>query len=127
MLVLLLALGLAAAPAADAKKPAKAAPAAPAAAAGDAQPKDPAAASQGAARAAPADAPAESDVMGFLSLTNTTSSRDGGVKLPWDGPGGAQMKLSWDALDKRNEALSVGDMMARALVEAVRMYFDTEG
>jgi tetratricopeptide (TPR) repeat protein len=65
--------------------------------------------------------------MGFLSMTNSTASRDGGVKLPWDGPGGAQMKLSWDALDKRNEQLAMGDMMARSLMEAVRMYFDTDG
>jgi tetratricopeptide (TPR) repeat protein len=129
MLVLLLALGLAASPAAGAKKPTKAEPAkaAPAAPAGASQPKDPAAAPPDAARAPAADTAVDADVMGFLSLTNATTSRDGGVKLPWDGPGGAQMKLSWDALDKRNEALSVGDMMARAIVEAVRMYFDTEG
>jgi hypothetical protein len=69
----------------------------------------------------------DEDVLGFLSLTQSTSSRDGGVKLPWDGPGGMQMKLSWDALDKRNEALAMGDMMARALVEAVRQFYDTEG
>jgi hypothetical protein len=109
--------------------PAKAAPAKPAApppataAPPGAAPQDPAAA------APPAGAGAEVDeeVLGFLSLTQSTSSRDGGVKLPWDGPGGMQMKLSWDALDKRNEALAMGDMMARALVEAVRQFYDTEG
>ncbi len=81
--------------------------------------------------AAPTDAageaPLDADVMGFLSLTKSTAARDGGVKLPWDGPGGTQLKLSWDALDKRNEQLAMGDMMARALVAAVRTYFDTEG
>ncbi|HEY6098917.1 MAG TPA: hypothetical protein VIW03_05780 [Anaeromyxobacter sp.] len=76
------------------------------------------------ASAAPAP---DSDVMGFLSLTNSTASRDGGVKLPWDGPGGMQLKLSWDALDKRNEQLSMGDMMARSLVDSVRTFYDTDG
>lgn len=108
---------------AKAPPPAKAAaPAAPAAA--------PAAAPQ-APPAAPAPAPvaesADAEVMGFLSLTNSTAARDGGVKLPWDGPGGAALKLSWDALDKRNESLSMGDMMARALIESVRMFFDSDG
>jgi tetratricopeptide (TPR) repeat protein len=69
----------------------------------------------------------DSEVLGFLSFTNSTAARDGGVKLPWDGPGGPQLRLSWDALDKRNEQLSTGDMMARSLVESVRMFFDTEG
>jgi len=105
---------------------AKAAPAAPAPAAAKAAPVP----------AAPAEAPAtppetaevvDSEVLGFLSFTNSTAARDGGVKLPWDGPGGPQLRLSWDALDKRNEQLSMGDMMARSLVESVRMFFDTEG
>jgi tetratricopeptide (TPR) repeat protein len=69
----------------------------------------------------------DTEVMGFLSLTNSTAARDGGVKLTWDGPGGSQLKLSWDALDKRNEALAMGDMMARALIESVRMFFDSDG
>ncbi|HEY6004896.1 MAG TPA: hypothetical protein VIV57_18610 [Anaeromyxobacter sp.] len=76
--------------------------------------------------ATPDDAP-DPDVMGFLSLTNSTASRDGGVKLPWEGPGGMQLKLSWDALEKRNEQLAVGDMMARSLIDAVRVFFETEG
>jgi tetratricopeptide (TPR) repeat protein len=75
----------------------------------------------------PGEALADRDVMGFLSLSNSTASRDGGVKLPWEGPGGMQLKLSWDALDKRNEAIAMGDMMARAVVEAVRSYFESEG
>ncbi len=124
MIVLALALALGAAKAAPAKVP-PAAPPAAAAAAPAAQ--APAAAPAEAAPEPAADEPVDSEIMGFLSFTNSTASRDGGVKLPWDGPGGAQMKLSWDALDKRNEQLSMGDMMARSLVEAVRMYFDTEG
>ncbi len=79
------------------------------------------------AQGAPAAPAVETDVMGFLSLTQSTASRDGGVKLPWEGPGGAQLKLSWDALDKRNEQLAMGDMMARSLVEAVRMFYESEG
>jgi tetratricopeptide (TPR) repeat protein len=128
-LALALALGAAkAAPPAAQPAPASPPPAAPAA-----QPADaPAAPGAAPAEAAPQPARAtedgvDSDVMGFLSFTNSTAARDGAVKLPWDGPGGAQMKLSWDALDKRNEQLAMGDMMARSLVEAVRMYFDTEG
>ncbi len=119
-LILALALGAAKAPPAP-KAPAAAppAPATPAAAAPAATPE--------VAEDAPAEDAVDSDVMGFLSLSNTTASRDGGVKLPWDGPGGAQLKLSWDALDKRNEQLAMGDMMAKSLVEAVRMFFDTEG
>lgn len=97
--------------------------------AGGAPPQAPAPQPAGAVAPPPVDevAPADAEVMGFLSLSRSTASRDGGVKLPWDGPGGTQMKLSWDALDKRNEALAMGDMMARALVEAVRVYFDSEG
>ncbi len=69
----------------------------------------------------------DSEVMGFLSLTQSTAGKDGAVKLPWDGPGGSQLKLSWDALDKRNEQLAMGDMMARSLVEAVRMFYESGG
>lgn len=104
--------------------PAKAAPRAPAPAAATQPPAAPAP-----AEPAPPPRPAEADVevMGFLSLTQGTNARDGGVKLPWDGPGGAQLKLSWDALDRRNEQLMVGDMMARSLVDVVRTFYDTEG
>lgn len=125
-LALVIAACLAASPSAAAKKPA-ASPEEASRLADEAArlAKDAAALAKDAAHA-PADA-VEADVMGFLSLTNSTASRDGGVKLPWDGPGGMQLKLSWDALEKRNEALAMGDMMARALVEAVRMYFETEG
>jgi len=79
------------------------------------------------AAGAAGDAEPDAEVMGFLSLTHSTASRDGGVKLPWDGPGGTQLRLSWDALERRNEQLAVGDMMARAIVDAVRTYFDTQG
>ncbi len=123
MIALALALALGAAkpqPAPKAPPPAKPAAAAPA-------PAAPAPAEAAPDAAPAADDVVDSDIMGFLSFTNSTASRDGGVKLPWDGPGGAQLKLSWDALDKRNEQLAMGDMMARSLVEAVRMYFDTEG
>jgi len=126
-LALALALGAAkAAPrAAPAAAPAAAQPAAAPAAAPAAQ--APAQAPAGAEPQPDASEALDSEVMGFLSFTNSTAARDGGVKLPWDGPGGPQLKLSWDALDKRNEQLSMGDMMARSLVEAVRMFFDTEG
>jgi tetratricopeptide (TPR) repeat protein len=112
-IALALALGAKAAP------PAKAPPPAP--------PPPAAAAPEAAPPAAPPEDVVDAEVLGFLSLTNSTSARDGGVKLPWDGPGGLQLKLSWDALDKRNESLAMGDMMARALIEAVRMFFDSDG
>ncbi len=123
-LALVLALGAAkAAPPAKAAGPAGTAPAAANPAAPAAGPGEVAAPD-----AAPvAEPPPDADVMGFLSLTNSTAARDGAVKLPWEGPGGAQLKLSWDALEKRNEQLSMGDMMARSLIEAVKMYFDTNG
>ncbi len=73
------------------------------------------------------DAAPDADVMGFLSLVESTASRDGGVKLPWEGAGGVQLRLSWDALDKRNEQLAMGDMMARSLVETVRMFYENDG
>jgi tetratricopeptide (TPR) repeat protein len=139
-LALLLAVAPGAAPAAA--KPAPTAPASSPAAAPATSP--PAAASSAPAAAAeapgpPAAAPdatpaapgaedaVDAEVMGFLSLTQSTASRDGGVKLPWDGPGGSQLKLSWDALDRRNEMLATGDMMARALRETVRQFYETEG
>jgi hypothetical protein len=126
VIALLLALALVPGAAKPSGKPSAPAKGAPAPAAAPA----PGPASAAPAEAAPPDAAApevDEDVIGFLSLTQSTSSRDGGVKLPWDGPGGMQMKMSWDALDKRNEALAMGDMMARALVEAVRQFYDTEG
>ncbi len=116
MIALALAIALAAPAGAKAKAPKDPPPAAAA---------TPAPA-EAAAPAAP-EAPLDPDVLGFLSLTRSTAARDGGVKLPWDGPGGAQMKLSWDALDRRNEQLSMGDMMARSIVQAVQQFYDTEG
>ncbi len=108
-----------------AKAPPPAKPAAPAAPA--AAPATPAATPATPPAPAAAGETADSEVLGFLSLTNSTAARDGGVKLPWDGPGGPELKLSWDALDKRNESLAMGDMMARALIESVRMFFDSDG
>ena len=140
MIALLLALALGAAPTTQAKKdsarPARASKTAPRsdeaaklAEEAAALAKEAAAlAEQGAKQQQQAAVPGLApDVMGFVSLTQSTASRDGGVKLPWDGPGGAQLKLSWDALDKRNEQLAMGDMMARSLVEAVRMFYDSGG
>jgi hypothetical protein len=123
---LALAITLVAAPPAAAKPPPGPAKAAPKAGA-PAAPTQPVPAAAQPAPEAPAPDPADADVMGFLSLTQSTAARDGGVKLPWDGPGGAQLKLSWDALDRRNEALMVGDMMARSLMDLVRTFYDTEG
>jgi len=117
---LTIALATAARPAAP--EPAKAAQKPPAQA--EQAPATPAAP---AAEAPPADVPVDGDVMGFLSLGQSTAARDGAVKLPWDGPGGPQLKLSWDALERRNEQLGLGDMMARSLVEAVRTFYDTDG
>lgn len=137
MIALVLAIALGAAPAAAAKKdagPAKASKGAPSAQEAAKLAEEAAALAKEAASlanqeqaAAPVETGPGADVMGFLSLTQSTASRDGGVKLPWEGPGGAQLKLSWDALDKRNEQLALGDMMARSLVEAVRMFYDTAG
>lgn len=78
------------------------------------------------AASAPA-AEADQHVMAFLSLTRSTATSDGGADMGWNGPGAAQMRLSLDALEKRNELLAEGDMMARSLIESVRMYYQTEG
>jgi hypothetical protein len=119
MIALALALALAAPAGAKNKK----VPKEPVPAAASAPAPDPVSVASGAA----ADGPLDPDILGFLSLSRSTASRDGGVKLPWDGPGGPQLKLSWDALDRRNEQLSMGDMMARSIVQAVQQFYDTEG
>lgn len=80
-----------------------------------------------AASAPGAEQPLDPDVVAFLSIGRGSAARDGGVKLPWDGPGAAQLRLSWDALDRRNEQLSVGDMMARSLVDVVQKFYDSDG
>ncbi|HEX9400506.1 MAG TPA: hypothetical protein VF912_10380 [Anaeromyxobacter sp.] len=121
MIAFTLAIALAAAARPAAHEPAKAAQKPPA----EAEPK--AGGARPAAEGPPVDVPVDDDVMGFLSLGQSTAARDGAVKLPWDGPGGPQMKLSWDALERRNEQLALGDMMARSLMEAVRTFYDTEG
>lgn len=102
MIAFLLSLSLAAA------APAKGAP----------PPKKDAAAAQPApkpAEEAPAEEtalqPLDADTMAFLSSGGATNSRDGSVRLDWPGPGGNQLKLSWDSLDKRNEEVQTAEML----------------
>ena len=123
MIAFALAIALASAARPAAPEPAKAAQKPPT----QADPKAADAPAAPGAEAATADVAVDDEVMGFLSLGQSTASRDGAVKLPWDGPGGPQLKLSWDALERRNEQLGLGDMMARSLMEAVRTFYDTDG
>ncbi len=133
MLALALALALAARPAAAQKpvKPAKAQKTAPDA-------TGPAAAPAGPSADAPVQAAAPGpldplpgnvtrDVMGFLSVNVSTASQDGGVRLDWSGPGGAQLKMSWDLLERRNEQVAIGDMMTQSLMQVVRRFYETSG
>lgn len=119
MIALLLTLALAA--------PAKGAPAA----------KTTAAPAPAAQAAAPAPAPEASDpaepaaldadTMAFLNSSGSTNQLDGSVKLDWPGPGGNQLKLSWDSLDKRNEEVFNAEMLRVALIGAVQSFYDGDG
>ncbi|MGB8933122.1 MAG: tetratricopeptide repeat protein [Anaeromyxobacteraceae bacterium] len=118
MIAFLLSLSLAAA------APAKGAP----------PPKKDAAAAQPApkpAEEAPAEEtalqPLDADTMAFLSSGGATNSRDGSVRLDWPGPGGNQLKLSWDSLDKRNEEVQTAEMLRISLVGAVQSFYDGDG
>jgi tetratricopeptide (TPR) repeat protein len=111
--------------------------------AGTAPGKDAAArpAAKAGAAAAPAQAPApaaaaeeppepealDADTMGFLSSGGGTNQLDGSIKLDWPGPGGGQLKLSWDSLDKRNEEVFNAEMLRVALVGAVQSFYDGDG
>jgi tetratricopeptide (TPR) repeat protein len=85
--------------------------------------------------AAPAPAPAEpaegapldAETMAFLSSSSTTRDKDGSIRLDWSGPGGGQLKLSWDALEKRNEEVFNAEMLRVALLGAVKSFYDGDG
>lgn len=131
MIALLLTLAVAAA------APAKGAPATKAPPAGKAQPA--AGAKAAPAKAEPAEKPAtaeeepagpaplDAETLAFLNSSGSTNSMDGSVKLEWPGPGGGQLKLSWDALDKRNEEVFNAEMLRVALVGAVQAFYDGDG
>lgn len=97
-------------------------------------PKKEAAAAQPApkpAEVAPAEEtalqPLDADTMAFLSSGGGTNSMDGSVRLDWPGPGGNQLKLSWDSLDKRNEEVQTAEMLRVSLVGAVQSFYDGDG
>ena len=78
--------------------------------------------------AAPAPVtPLAEETLAFLSSGGATNDSDGSVKLDWPGPGGAQLKLSWDSLDKRNEEVFNAEMLRVALVGAVQSFYDGDG
>ncbi len=116
MIALLLTLALGAAPAA--KAPAPPAPAAKAAA----QPEPPAEPDD-----AGEPAPLDEETMAFLSSDGATNQMDGSIKLDWGGAGGGQLKLSWDALAKRNEEVFNAEMLRVALVSSVQAFYDGDG
>ncbi len=69
----------------------------------------------------------ERDVMSFLFASGSTASQDGGVRLEWSGPGGPQLKMSWELLERRNEQISIGDMMVQSLMQLVTQFYQTSG
>jgi tetratricopeptide (TPR) repeat protein len=75
--------------------------------------------------ATPAELDAET--MAFLVPGGATNDRDGSIRLEWSGPGGAQLKLSWDALEKRNEEVMTAEMLRASLVGAVQAFYDGDG
>lgn len=71
--------------------------------------------------------PLDEDTMAFLYSGGATNSRDGSVRIDWPGPGGNQLKLSWDSLDKRSEEVQVAEMLRVSLVGAVQSFYDGDG
>ena len=125
MIALLLTVAIAAA------APAKGAPAKGAAGqapAAKALPVNAAAAKADAAAEEPTGpAPLDVETMAFLNSQGSTNAMDGSIKLDWPGPGGGQLKLSWDSLDKRNEEVFNAEMLRVALVSAVQSFYDGDG
>lgn len=128
MIAIILTLALAGAPPAKAgAQPAKpgtkpaAAATAPAAPAAPAKPEAPP------EEAEPEMTELDAQTLGFLSSGGSTSQMDGSIKLDWPGPGGAQLKLSWDSLDKRNEEVFTAEMLRVSLVSAVQAFYDGDG
>jgi tetratricopeptide (TPR) repeat protein len=93
--------------------------------------KAPAAAQAKPAEGPPAEAsavqPLDAETMAFLSSNGATNAMDGSIRLDWQGPGGNQLKLSWDALDKRNEEVQTAEMLRISLVGAVQSFYDSDG
>jgi tetratricopeptide (TPR) repeat protein len=74
--------------------------------------------------AAPADDP---DLMAFAFSPARTAAQDGSVKLDWPGAGGSQLRISWDALETRNQEVENASMMAAAVMQAVSRFYETGG
>jgi hypothetical protein len=72
-------------------------------------------------------APLDAETMAFLNSGGATNDKDGAIKLEWPGPGGPQLKLSWDSLDKRNEEVFNAEMLKTALIGAVQSFYDGDG
>jgi len=53
--------------------------------------------------------------------------KDGSTSADWEGPGKAQMRLSREALERRNEQLSEADMVTKAFLQRVRTFYDSPG
>jgi tetratricopeptide (TPR) repeat protein len=125
MIALLLTLAVAGA------APAKGAPVAKApdakAAKGQPAPAAPAKPEAAPEEAATDPAALDAETLAFLNSSGATNSMDGAVKLDWPGPGGGQLKLSWDSLDKRNEEVFNAEMLRVALVGAVQAFYDGDG
>jgi len=72
-------------------------------------------------------APLDAETLAFLNSSGATNSMDGSIKLDWPGPGGGQLKLSWDSLDKRNEEVFNAELLRVSLISTVQSFYDGDG
>jgi len=67
------------------------------------------------------------EVTGFLFLPGSTRAVDGGAKPPWDGAGSAQLRISEDSLDKRQELVLSAAAAVDRLMALVQRFYDSGG
>lgn len=126
MIAIVLSLALAATPAKAPPAAREAAPAKGPPAAGKAA-ADAAKAPEAAPEEPPEVQPLDAETLAFLSSGGATNSRDGAIRIDWSGPGGQQLKLSWDALDKRNDEVVTAEMLRVSVLGAVQSFYDGDG
>jgi len=93
-----------------------------------AAPPPPAAPEATPARAPPVAVPLERapELIAFIE-PGRPQPKDGSTSADWEGPGKAQMRLSREALERRNEQLSEVDMVTKAFLQRVRTFYDSPG
>ena len=93
-----------------------------------AAPPPPAAPEAAPAPATPVAVPLERapEIIAFIE-PGRAQPKDGSTTADWEGPGKAQMRLSREALERRNEQLSEADMVTKAFLQRVRTFYDSPG